>query len=483
MPVVYHRARSAFVHGLDVEQFTRRVNTSTHIGPTCFSVVNFGDDVRLTFATVLTADEEVALDTLALSRVPPTLSRAYDAIVDARGRGDYQTMSAAFDAGHRSVFVRNGVYVERRDVRVPPGGTLRGESSGGVIISCVGACGVVCDATNGRYESGGTVSCATSTAVVHGQGTVFSRLSPGEFILLGTQFVGIAEVVDDTTLRLACTYHGTALVGTRYLAQTMLTGVTVSDIVITNSTGIGLYCRGLRHSLVTRVGLKKNARNAVVVDSGNLALSHLLSDTSQGSGIVLENCVSTSLSVVNLVNNLSHGLVVGGGCVSIVLDTCNTSNNRASGIVVTDAQDVTITNCSSRHNRGDGVVLHQSVRESVVHNSSIANNQGNGVIVAGYYHRVSNNLLANNGAIGLDLRGDRCTIGHNMLVGNTSGGVVVGGKDNVVSANVCSEHQDHGLRAATGSRTNLLVHNNVKGNAVIGLLEEGLDNETHVNLI
>jgi hypothetical protein len=77
-------------------------------------------------------EQGICADIVELTReqIPATI----DAIVDVNGEGDYVLPSAAFAAGHKSIFIRNGVYREKNGLRVPYGCSMTGESSNNVMI-------------------------------------------------------------------------------------------------------------------------------------------------------------------------------------------------------------------------------------------------------------------------------------------------------------------------------------------------------------
>lgn len=59
----------------------------------------------------------------------------YEAIVDAAGGGDYKLLSTALSSGARSIFVRNGTYVETADIDLPASDiTIVGENKEKAII-------------------------------------------------------------------------------------------------------------------------------------------------------------------------------------------------------------------------------------------------------------------------------------------------------------------------------------------------------------
>ena len=100
----------------------------------------------------------------------------YDAIVDANGSADYTTLSAAFTAGKKTLFVRDGTITETANIVVPDGAYIVGESVGKAIIS-LGLYSMNIDGNSGTVISTGTISIsnASSTAVSYTHLDVYKR--------------------------------------------------------------------------------------------------------------------------------------------------------------------------------------------------------------------------------------------------------------------------------------------------------------------
>lgn len=176
-----------------------------------------------------------------------TITKTYDAIIDASGKGDYTSVAQAFIDGKSSVLVRNGIYYESNNIEIPNNGRLVGEANGQVYIVMIGNNSLKCDPSLGNYENSGTISITKDTSNITGVGTFFTNLTVGDFILVANNFFKILSITDDTNLILEDTYRGNNISGNNYIAQKMFTGLSIENIIIAGSSNTGIFFRGVRH--------------------------------------------------------------------------------------------------------------------------------------------------------------------------------------------------------------------------------------------
>lgn len=505
MATIYTYSYSSdFGSNWDQSQFHDEIVASA-IAQTLNGVTKTGDDIDVEFAVVLSAGDQTTLGNLVSVHAPITNAPGaiFDAIVDASGNGDYLLPSAAFANGHKSVFMKNGTYVETVDVVVPNYGSLVGESGHNTVIYFPAvAKSVKVDGSGGSQETAGTISITTGTTTITGVGTTFTNLAANDYILLGTNYFKIASITNATSMTLADTYRGATLSGISYVAQTMYTGNRLSNFIITGSTTNGLYIRGCRHFVVDSLAIKANSPNVLVEYSGDSTLKHLLSETGNGYGVKLDNCASLALNVVDVYNNTSHGLEVTGESTSVNLISCKASNNGGTGIcIMGNSNDINLTDCVVKFNKANGLVTESTTHAIMVDSTSIRGNASKGLYIDGGGHTITGNIIEENGDIGLDVISGDCSLIGNVIDGNTNGikltgncitmsnnhcvnnslaGILVMGNDCILTSNISTSNTQEGVKIETGATDTIVSLNNVKGNAGTNLVDNGT-NTTSVN--
>ena len=141
MATIYTYSLSTdFSGNLTLEQLKDEINAEVEITQTCTYVSNVADDVNIEFTGALITSEETKLGTVISNHVPATNTpgATFDAVCDPTGNADYLKPSDAFADGHKSVFMRNGVYFESTDINIPEYGSLVGESGPNTVIHFLG---------------------------------------------------------------------------------------------------------------------------------------------------------------------------------------------------------------------------------------------------------------------------------------------------------------------------------------------------------
>lgn len=446
MSTTYTKSLSTdFGGNLKPEQLHTEIEDNTTITTSLTGIELVQDDVNITFVSTLSAPEQTELDTVIAAHTPVIYiqGETFDAIVDVTGRGDYLLPSAAFAAGHKSIYLRNGVYFETTDVIVPNYGTLVGESGGNVIIHFMGlANGVVADGSGGVKENTGTIAATNSDNTIVGTGTTFTNLSPDDFILIKTNFYTIASITDDTHLELTDTYRGVNISGVSYFAQTMHTGITMTKLIIIGSATYGLYIRACWHFSLNYVALKANTPNLYITDSGDSACTQLILEYGVGSGVTISNCASLSFNTMDIYNNTVHGIYMTDFIESAIFASCEASNNGGSGIYMTDAVDIGITDCVIKTNTVDGVYVGLNSINTTI----------------------STVTARLNGGYGIQVKGDMTVLTSNIC-NNNNIGICVSCDDCIVNGNIVNNNTVDGIKIDTGSTDNIVVNNNLKNNA------------------
>lgn len=503
-----------------------------------------GDWVHIHFQSPLDGAQRTALTTLvgSYTYVPiPAggVSTSFEAVVsqDDKHPGDYSSVAAAFAAGAQAVFVKRAAapYVETSDIVIPNGGQLVGELPGQTAIYLAAGASVRIDGSGGVKETAGTISVTSGSATVTGTGTSLDNLSAGNFVLLGTNYFEILTVDSATQVTLKETYHGTTLTNVTYVGQPMFTGCKIANLIVTGSSSVGVYVRGLRHGNLKSIAITKCAPCLQIVDCGDLSINEVIPTFSTGVGVTLSDCVSVSNHTINVFGATSHGFEISGPhTTNIVFESCTAENNGGIGFnVLNSAKVVNLNDCVVKHNNSTGIFGAATTEYVDVSNTEVKGNNGDGVdfeganctcsdssfaensgaaiavaadcIVEGNHVTgsagaggigislpsgadgctVSDNRVLSCGGTGIDLAADGCTVCGNSVSSSTGHNVQISGSNCAVSGNVVQSGSAKGVFLTASAATNCLTGNRVTSSAGTGLeLDTGAtDNLVCSNLL
>lgn len=471
-----------------------------------------GDNVTIFFPSALSAGQKTELDSVVDAYtyvdIKSRVSDTFEAVVSNNSNypGDYTSIAAAFSDGANSVYVKNGVYFETSDIDIPDGGQLIGEACAKVIIYFIGACSVKIDGSGGISETSGTIAVTSGSNQITGTSTLFTNSSVGEFVLLGTNYFEIKSIESNTSLTISNTYKGAPLNGFNCCAQAMYTGNKIENLLITNSSSVGLYVRGVRHGGIKSIAVGSCGSNVELIDSGDMSIVELISSNSGGAGVKIENCMSMSFNTLNILNSDSHGIYFTGTGVNNVIESSATENNGGFGYCISDStKSISISDNVIRFNNGGGVDIGVNTNAISVNTCTISDNNLNGINTAGDNTVISGcfindnsaigvlcgissilegnhitdngtigiqipsskdncvvdgNKVRNNGIIGLDIIGNQTTVEGNVIINNGGNGINVAGNDCIISDTICVGNGGKGIYV-TGD-DNIISSNRVK---------------------
>jgi parallel beta-helix repeat protein len=473
-----YSVNSDFSDTLKPELLQTQIESNSGITPTCTHIDTKEDDVKIWFDAELGAGEDTTLNAVvsAHSPLPKNTTDVFDAIVDARYNGDYISIAAAFADGHTSVYVRDGVYVETSDINLPSGGQLIGESQGNVKIVMPLGHSVKIDGSNGVKESTGTISSTNGSQIIIGIGTTFTNLNVGNYILIGTNFYPIGAIADDVTIYLAFVYRGKNISDFPMMGLPMHTGCKISNIVVANGSGTGLYCRGISHCSIRGVAIINCARNVHIIDSGDSSFCEFICGFSGGIGITLENVHSVLCDTLEVYNSVSDGIKLTGTSSSNIFDSCPSTNNGGKGIHITgNIREITLTGAVIKHNGEEGIYSTSGSNKIVMVGCSIVANEGNGVDFSGLSNVITGNIIEANGKDGI-IGGSDCVISGNQILNNAKHGVY-----HASGTNGCSISGNRIINNTTGGidilTDNCVISNNIiDNNGVYGIEVSGSNN-------
>jgi hypothetical protein len=424
------------------------------------------------------------------------LNQSFQAVVDSNGGGIYTSIAEAFSDGNISVFVRNGTYIEANEIKLPSGGQLIGESFGSVII--VGKISI--DGSNGIKETAGTVSISNVTNQVVGVGTTFTNLNAGNHILISNNFIPILSIEDDTHLTLARTYFGKTVSNDTYLAQNIYIGCQVSNLILTNSSSIGLYIRATKHTVINKVtSMQSNSHNFMIEDSADSIFNTIVgSDSVTGSGICCKNSTDILFQVCNIFNNNLAGISLDTGCNFVVFNSCSSSSNNGEGIYLKNSSsEIVVKDCLFKRNNSHGMNIETNITYLLISNCICHDNNGDGIYnlstycnINGNISRLNNgngitvdnesNIIGNtcysNSSDGINILGDDSNLSGNITSLNLNDGLKIKGNNNSINGNVLKNNTNNGINLEATSNKNNTVGNQIKLNTVSNIIDNGTDN-------
>jgi len=424
--------------------------------------------------------------------------RYQSVVVDAAGAGDYTTIGAATTAGHQSIFIKNGLYVETVDIVLSShGAQVIGETMGGVTIVLVAGNTIRADASGGNEYTVGTISCIHDTNVVTGTGTAWlANVSAGHMIMISENYYGVASVDSDTQITLADTYNGNSVTDYTYIVQNMYLGVRITNLIIANSSATGLFCRGLRNSTIYGVAIKGCAPNFHVQQCGNVGIINGASEKSTGDGICVDECVSVRVDTMGLSNCTGSGIAVVNASSAVVIGGSSSNSNKLHGIhVASNSKFVNVNDTVIRNNKLKGLYGEASTGSIVVVNCDTCENGTDGIDILGPNNSISDSPIMNNGAFGINV-GDLSIISDNHVNGNASDGlnlvtssncVVVSntidnnggdgidilGDSNVIGMNRIQNNMGWGIKVVSGSHNTLAFNYNCTSNTAGNVSDGG----------
>jgi parallel beta-helix repeat protein len=484
---------------VNIDQLSQIIEKNATIGKVGVTKQHGDDTIIISFSDVLTSAEDTELTSIISSylylEIFSSVSPNYEATDSLDGSGDYESVAAAFADGKASVKVSHGTYIESADIVIPTYGRLDGESSGAVIIYFTGNFSVKLDGSNGVKQENGSISIANLSNVVTGVGTTFTALNPLDFILIGTNFYEIATINSDTSLTLTLTYVGSSISNSKFIAQSMLSAPSISNLTVMNSGSSGIYVRGVRHGNLKSIAIVGCAIGLDIVDSGDASLFEILPLYNGGDGLRIDNSISISMDTVNCFNNggngmniknnshyviigssatennLNHGINIENKCGFVDLNNVIVKYNNANGVQIDGTCTQTnLSGCEINDNNGNGVDFEEDSKNNKVVDNFICQNEGNG-INGSCNCIISTNIISENKGFGIHSPAhENCSILNNIINLNTENGInITSGKYNSILNNTIFENAKHGiyLQDTTYSTVNT---NNINNNGEDGII-------------
>jgi hypothetical protein len=406
-------------------------------------------------------------------------TKLYDAIVsNIIGEGDYTLPSAAFAAGKKSIYIRNGTYVETANIVIPNGGSMIGESRNNVILNFTGtAYGVKVDSAPTTIQSVGLISLIEGSSLITGTSTSFTSLTAGNYISLGTLYAKIASITDDTHMNMTVALKGNSLNDIPYYALSMFSNIDIKNIAITGSTSTGLYIRGVRRFTLDSVSVLSCVPNIFIQYSGDSSTRQLISFNSTGIGMRISNCISISNYTTEVVNSSSHGLSMDEYTEGVLFTDLETSNNGGYGVSIVGASSsCNFDKCISKANADCGFYTGPNCYGVILDSLNSSWNKSYGAYLDGLGIVLSGSLIQSNGDHGIVIAGNECNVNTNVSRYNTEG-IRITGSNNIVSNNVCRNSLTYACHITSTGVDNIVTYNNLTIAAYGNINDDGISSD------
>lgn len=291
----------------------------------------------------------------------------YDAVVSAGGEpGTYPLLSSAISAGKKTIFIKNGTYIETSQIQLNAGTVIVGENSTNVIIygSGLSSALVTNIIPSGSTQSAGTISINNNSTTVTGSGTSFTNLVAGQSILIASVYYTIASIASNTSLTLTTAYKGTAVSGSNYVATSVAKEIRIYNLSLVNypsnpSTGAGFsfqQIQALRLSGILAIGFNYNYYFSLC---SAVLITHSLSQNSLSDGMYFVDSFNCQVAATGNANGSGNGLTITSNLYQsfeFTLESCFYNNNNNYGISIGGTS--MIINCSDSiivHNKQGGI--------------------------------------------------------------------------------------------------------------------------------
>lgn len=395
-----------------------------------------------------------------------TASASGQTIYDAIVPDDFATPGVAFAGGAKSVLMK-GAITETQNVIIPNGGQLIGED--GTAVLDLATFSVQADGSGGTKQTAGTIAVTNNSAAVVGTGTTFTALSAGDFLMFGPTCFEIASITDNLNLTLVKLYRGNTRSGLSYIGQTFKSDIIIENIQIKDSTGIGLFLRAARNTVVRNVIVDSCVPPIQIIDSCDVNLDVVAAVHGTGAGIEIQACRSVQLKQCHVQNNTLDGVTLTSNSLGIHIVSSFIDSNGDAGIdVVGTTADVFISDCAIQQNIGKGVNTIGGTSRCMIEGSSIEFNGSDGIDYDGSQNSIKGCSLGNNGGHGVQA-GDRGIVVGNHIHDNSLRGINLDFDTNtLVAGNLIEDNTGDGVRFNQADNC-IVANNQINNNTGIGI--------------
>lgn len=419
---------------------------------------------------------------------PSRQSPLFDAIVALDGTGDYEDPKAAFDAGARHVFVKNGNYPISGHLTVPSWGSLIGQSQGGTVfdlqnstsnrIRSTGTVGNLDD-----YSGGGTIAVTDGSNTVTGTGTTFQSagtpVQRDDHIILYGAAWRVLNVVSDTQITLYEPYTGKTASGIAfptYVIGTFNEGVTFANFTVAN--GNSTFATGFPaiefhmcvSSTMRDITLGSESPGRFFGCWGCTARNITSRDNGGDFGLYATTLCEVRDSTIAGGETVGLWSLTTGGWRTLqnsFTDCKIEGGDKTFGILSSGCEETKIDGCEV-HDVGNisgfGILVSGELTTCLINNCRVWGNRSAGIYCLTSKVRVLGCEVFSNGAEGILLATgvNNTYVMDNIIRDNVTDGIsIAGGIDGVtLKGNVVNNNGGYGLNLVSLSQTNTRVIGN-----------------------
>jgi len=468
-----------FTNGLQTNTLHDTIENDQNIVPNLLSIDTDNNNVHILFDTNLSTGEQTTLDGIVSSHVPIPIDKSlmYSSIVDSRGYGDYLKLSDAIAAGKKTIFIRSGVYVETLDIHLPDNFFITGEDKSSTVINFLNTNSGIVINGSGNMETTGTISITYNTSTVTGNGTTFTNLKVGDYIMIGQGYHQIISIESDISLTLKSIYNGITLNGVNYKAGEFKTGSLSNILLLMSSGNLITINRGMNLSL-NNIGLGLGVKGICIDNSTQYTLNTLvIFNCTDGLDINNSSLFTVTNSII--INNSQDGLILNNG-IECSLENAYMFNSGIYGMKIIDGNDIQISNCMANYNNDSG--LHISTNKNVTISTCVFSYNGNnGIECIGSGYCLINGTLCNKNSNNGIVTSENDVLVNNIIDGNTNNGIEI--YDNCsVNSCIINNNLGDGIKIISADES-IICTNHIKYNGGTGVNIDGTDNIISLNIV
>lgn len=351
---------------------------------------------------------------------------AFAIVSNSNKSGDFTDIQMAINVvnafGGGEVFIKNGTYLLNADITLYDNITIKGETSGGVILDFQNQPYQIISAGS-LTDNTGTVSIANNSTSVVGVGTAFDSSWVGQQILLYGFWFTIASVTNANNLEVELAFDADDLNNYGTIIGTPISGVTISTLTVQNS----LHADGAIYFnyssacfvdniyvITSTIGINWNAASTNSASSFLTIVCGIGFQATNSSTWTIndfETYASTSdnISCTNAVNgSFSNATIsLAGGNNLTFLDCENWSiyditftTSVGSGLYLTGCRNLQISSLTIRDSGSDAITFNSNNSLNVISGISCYNNQAYSINIVdntNVENIISNNLFTGSG--------------------------------------------------------------------------------------
>lgn len=372
-------------------------------------------------------------------------TRPYTAVVSLSGeKGTFKDLQAAITYVHNLgggiVFIKNGQYILNQDITLFDDITIKGETTGGVIL----------DFNNQSYQfiaqgnlvyNTGTIAANNNSNVVNGTNTTFTSSMVGSYILLQGLYYLITGYSSPTSLVLANTYSGDSFTGYTTVIADPIHNIVIDSVTIQNSTDTNgamyfLYASGitLQNYYVYNVTL------GLYYVASDLLYNFNFTVDSSTAGMTFDNCSQLSFDTFNLFNINTNDALSFTDCNVCSIFNFGVYSTTGRGLYMLRCYNVGILDFAILSTTGIGIELSSSYDMQFV-SGNIQNGSTDGIklTASNLRNSLTNLMVRSNGGYGINVAAASDT--NNLILGNifttnTSGQVNDSGTTTKIRSNI-----------------------------------------------